>query len=156
LEPLRPRLTEIASAKETKRSVRQAALDGLVSLGGGKSVATLAELAGAKSSAEVRQMAAAALAALDVGAASKKAADALASAPADADPSDLINAFLGQKKGVETLASALAGRKLHPDVAKVALRTARASGRDVQPLADALTKAGGLTNPVRVLPPKEM
>ena len=104
----------------------------------------------------MRRAAVAALAGLDVATAARLAAEVLASSPADADPSELVHAFLQQKKGAETLAAAVARRKLPADVAKIALRTARASGRDVTALADALTRAGGLTAAVRVLPPKEM
>jgi putative heme-binding domain-containing protein len=156
LEPLRPRLTEIATAKTTRAPLRRAALESLVALGGKASRETIEQLTGEKQSPDVRRMAVVSLAELDVSSAAKQAAAVLAASAADADPSDVINALLQQKKGAESLTSALAGRKLPPDVAKVALRTARASGRDVTALAEALTKAGGLTNPVRVLSAKQM
>ncbi|MBI1917305.1 MAG: HEAT repeat domain-containing protein [Planctomycetes bacterium] len=156
LEPLRPRLTEVAKEKQTSPTVRRAVLESLIALGGKASRDTLEQLTAAKQPAEVRRMAVVSLAELDVASAAKRAADFLASSPPDIDPSDVINAFLQQKKGDEALASALVDRKLPPDVAKVALRTARASGRDVTALAEALTKAGGLTNPVRVLSPKQL
>jgi putative heme-binding domain-containing protein len=156
LGSLQPRVAETALAKDTPASVRQAAFDSLAALGDRPSVQALTQAAGAKFPLPVRGMAVAALATLDVTAAAGQAADLLATAPAESDPTGLINAFLGQKKGTQSLAKALAGRKLQPDVAKVALRTARASGRDVKALTDALTAAGGLTNPVRTLTPRAM
>jgi putative heme-binding domain-containing protein len=156
LEPLRPRLSELATAQPTSPAVRRAVLEALVALGGKASRDTLEQLTAAKQSAEVRRLAVVSLAGLDVASAAKRAADVLASSPADTDPTDVINALLQQKKGAESLTSALAGRKVPADVAKIALRTARASGRDVTVLAEALTKAGGLTNPVRTLSPKQM
>jgi putative heme-binding domain-containing protein len=156
LENLRPRLNDIALARGTHPALRQAVLASLVALGGKPSQVTLEQLCGDKHAPEVRQAAVAALAEMDVPAAARQAVEVLATSPPDADPSELVAAFLRQKKGAETLAAAVAGRKLPMDVAKVALRTARASGRDVTALADALTKAGGLSTPLRVLAPKEM
>jgi putative heme-binding domain-containing protein len=156
LENLRPRLNEMATAKQTSVTVRQAVFESLVALGGKASQEMLEEVAGGKQPFEVRRVAAAALAELDVTAAARKAVEVLASGPADADPSDLVAAFLQQKKGAEALTAALAGRKLPADVAKVALRSARASGREVATLVDALSKAGGLTAPLRTLTPTQM
>src|SRR5262249_38050343 len=65
--------------------------------------------------------------------------------PPSEDLLDLYAAFLNRKGGAATLAKALGTRKLNPDVAKLGLRAVRASvAQDAGPLADALTKAGGL------------
>ena len=61
------------------------------------------------------------------------------------EPADVFDAFLERKNGAAVLAKALAGKKLPADAAKVGVRTVRISGRDAPALADALTKAGGLT-----------
>src|SRR5207249_10438236 len=102
----------VASSRPTSPTVRRAVLESLVALGGKASRDTLEQLTGAKQPAEVRRLAVVSLAELDVASAAKRAPDVLASSPPDADPSDVINAFLQQKKGDEALASALAGRKL--------------------------------------------
>src|SRR5262249_45733299 len=82
----------------------------------------------------------------------------LASDAKSDDVSTIVSAFVQRKNGPETLAKALddAKAKLAPDVAKIALRTMRASGRETQALTVALTKAGGLTETKRALSAEEM
>src|SRR5262249_47210999 len=95
--------------------------------------------------AEVRRQAIATLAGLDTPTAAAKAADFLASAKPEPELVDLYAAFLSRKGGAATLAKALAGKTLPPDVANLGQRAVRASvAQDAKPLADALTKAGGL------------
>src|SRR5207302_6808308 len=58
--------------------------------------------------------------------------------------------------GAQALTKALADYKLPADVAKIGVRTARASGRDFPLLVDALTRAGNLAAGLRVLSPAAM
>ena len=51
---------------------------------------------------------------------------------------------LAQKGGAEALAKALAFSRLPADTAKIAVRTARTSGRDVSDVVGALERAGGI------------
>ncbi len=151
LESLRASLHRFATAPEAPLTVRQAIAEALVALGGPKSATTLVEMTASTFPFKVRSLGVIQLAELDVAEAAKQAAEVLASAPANADPTDLIAALVRQKKGAEALTAALANRKLPLDVAKIAARVARSSGRDVGKLPDVLRAAGGLTTPVRVL-----
>src|SRR5262249_18084208 len=103
----------------------------------------------------VRQLAVIALASLDVEAAASQAVELLADIRDGDDPTDLFNAFVERKNGAVVLTKALADRKLPADVAKLGLRTVRATGREQPELIAALTKAGGLTGERRLLSPEE-
>ncbi len=140
VEPLRPALAGLAEARDTSDPVRRAAIDGLVSLGGPSSLATLAKLAETGPIPE-RRLAVVALAALDPKAA---AAQAVAVLAGEGDPSEVYRGFLGRKDGPEALAAALAGVTLPADAAKLGVRAVRTNGREARDLLDALTKAGKL------------
>jgi putative heme-binding domain-containing protein len=122
----------------------RSAMEGLALLGGEKSKTFLIRAAGLNSSI-VRPLAVAALASIDQAAAADKAADLLTAAQAGDDFSEVFAAFINRKGGSTVLAKALDGKKLNADVAKLGLKAVRSSVQDVKPLADALTKAGGLT-----------
>jgi putative heme-binding domain-containing protein len=157
VEALRGRLQELALGEKTGAGLRQAAIDGLVRLGGQASRDALDRLAADKRPLEVRMKAVAGLAALDLAAAARRAADLLAASPAGADPSELLTAFVQRKNGTRALTAALDGKKLNADVAKAAIRTVRNSGLETSALAEALRKAGGLTAAgPRVLTAQEM
>src|SRR5262249_40390728 len=114
VEPLRPRLLELARADKTSDLVRQAAFDGLALLGGVASRAALVELAGPDRPSALRTRAVVALASIDLDAAAARAAEVLAAA--GADPTDVFVTFLERKNGAAALTKALAGKKLPPDV----------------------------------------
>jgi putative heme-binding domain-containing protein len=154
LEALRPRLLEFAGGDKTGDALRQAALEGLIHLGGQASREACDQLA-ANGPPNVRRRAVVALAALDLEAAARRAPNVLAD-PTTTDAVDVFEAFLQRKKGADLLAAALDNRKLPADVAKVGVRTVRTSGREASVLLDALTKAGGLTFGARKLSPKEL
>jgi putative heme-binding domain-containing protein len=143
---VRPAVERLASSsKDIDREDRAAAMEGIALLGDAKAKTFLTALCAPDQKPEVRRLAIIALAGLDTPAAAAKAADFLASAPPSEDLLELYAAFLNRKGGAATLAKALDGKKLHPDVAKLGLRGVRASvAQDAGPLADALTKAGGL------------
>jgi putative heme-binding domain-containing protein len=149
-------LTGVVGSGDSTREMRQAAFDGLVSLGGPETVKTLAGFTEPKQPADVRRLAVVSLAQLDTPAAAKAAADILKGekSPADAEP--IFAAFLGRKGGAAELAKAIGDTKLSADVAKVGVRVARMSAAPDQKLIDMLTKAGGLTAPKRTLTKAEL
>jgi putative heme-binding domain-containing protein len=151
LEEVRDPITWEALRKERAFAVRQAAAESLAGMGGPKSQQTFLAMTDKSLPFEVRSLGAIHLAPMDVKASAKAAAEILSTAPPSADPTDLIAAFVRQKQGSESLAQEIAKRKLAADVAKIALRVARSSGREVKELSEALRKAGGLTTPVRTL-----
>ncbi len=156
VEALREGIVEQARARETPIALRQAAMDALVSLGDRKAVETLQEIIDQRgTAAEQRRLALVGLTALDTTAASGRVVAVLASDP-KADPSEVITAFLQQKQGMPLLIAALKEKELPADVAKLAVRTARSTGRDTTALVDALTKAGKLTTAKRTLTPTEL
>jgi putative heme-binding domain-containing protein len=152
----RPALASLAKDGKASAALRQAAIDGLLSLGGPASRTTLAELTDRATEPAVQRSALAALAGLDLPAAAGKAPGVLAGLKSAEGASEVFEAFLGRKNGADLLARALAGQKLPADVARVGVRTVRISGRETGGLVEALTKAGGLTFGARVLSAKEL
>ena len=146
VEPLRGKLDALARLTSASDSARKAAIDGLASLGGA-SRESLAALASDAEPTTVRLDAAAALVALDPKLAAERAVVALAHSK-DADPSNLFNAFVVRKGGPAALASALGGKTLPAEVARVGIRVASLSGRPDAALVEALDRsAGGSTGP---------
>jgi putative heme-binding domain-containing protein len=155
LEGLRGQLSDIARADKGSDALREAALDGLVSLGGAASRDAVAALVGdEKQPPSTRRLALIALVNLDPAAAAQHAAGIIALAPDGTGADAVLEAFLQHKGADAELTKALDDQKLPPDAARVALRTARAAGRDVTPLVEALNKAGGVAA-TRKLSPKE-
>jgi putative heme-binding domain-containing protein len=150
------RIIQLSGMVNLSLALRRETCEALVQLGGRESVTCLVHLVGTLNRFPDRAQAVIALTALDLTTAVHRAADLLSEAPTDADPSELITAFLQQKKGAEALAQKVAGKRFKADVAKLAIRTARSSGRDVTVLVDALRRAGGLTDPVRTLTKKQL
>jgi putative heme-binding domain-containing protein len=155
VEALRPKLLEVARANDSGDLPRQAAIDALAQLGGPLSRTALEELADSDRPGPVRRMAVAALAAVDLASAARRAVELLKAAPAD-DPADLLTAFVQRKGGIAALTAALAGQQLPADAAKIGIRAVRASGRDAPTLIAVLTKAGNLTAVQRALTPEQL
>ncbi|MDB5312555.1 MAG: sorbosone dehydrogenase [Gemmataceae bacterium] len=157
LEHSRGLLEERAvNAKRTAED-RKSAIDALADLGGPQSLTYLKSLSTAKYPAETRRQAISALTNLSLPDASTAATEYLSNADAKDDLADLYAAFLNRKGGAAALAKALDGKKLNPDVAKLGLRAVRAAvATDSGPLADALTKAGGLGAAKKEATPEEV
>ncbi len=155
LEAARPQLLALARAEKTSDSLRQAALDGLKTLGGRASVEALEQLT-SEGTPVHRRMALIALAGLDAKAAAGRAADVLAALRKDEEAVGVFEAFVQRKGGPALLAVALRDHKLPADIARVGVRTARTSGRSDEGLVEALSKAGDLKFGARVLTPREM
>jgi len=101
-----------------------------------------------------RRLAVAALATLDAPLAAKQAVAFLGMLP-PAEVDAVVAAFVRQKQGADALVKALDGQKLPADVARLAIRAARATGRDEPALVAALGKAGDLDGKPRALTPAE-
>jgi len=146
----------LAKDAKTPNPVRQAALEGLVSLGGKDSKEAFLHLSAADQPSHLRLQAVVALALLDPEAAAPPAVEVLSSLKPTDDPTDVFTAFVQRKNGPELLTKALPDKKLPADVARIGHRAVRASGRDYPVLIAALTKAGGLTNVNHTLTADEM
>lgn len=131
-------------ATASSDTLRYAALDGLRTLGDADSQATIRDLATKGDSTQLRFAATAALAQLDLDAAARVAAAALAKATPQDDSARLVQAFLDRRQGSEKLAAELAKVSLPRDVAKRALRTMYSVGRSDAALSDVLSGAAGI------------
>ncbi len=156
LEGARPQLLELVRADKSSDAIEQATVDGLSTLGGKASSAALEKLAGEEGPLTRRRLAVTALVRLDAKAAAGYACDVLTKLKTDAEAASIFEAFVQRKGGAKILAAALRDRKLPADIARIGLRTVRSTGRPDEGLAEALTKAGGLTFGARSLSPKEM
>ena len=153
VEPLRGRVEALARSKETPDIARRAAIEGLASFGGASRDA-LASLAAPPYPVETRLEAAAALVALDPRLAADRAVATLAEAR-DVDPSAVFSAFVDRKGGPAALASALNGKALPPEVARIGARVASLSGRPDASLVEALNHSGGTSTGPRAWTPSE-
>jgi len=153
VEGLRAQILDVARGEKTADPVRQAAVDGLVLLGGKASLEALDDLAAKERPLPARRQAVIGLATLDLQTAARRAVELLV---AGDGAEEVFLAFVQRKGGAAVLAKALADQKLPADVAKVGLRTARLSARGAPELEAALIKAGGLTDVKRELSAKEM
>jgi putative heme-binding domain-containing protein len=141
---VRAALMKAAEEPETKAAVRRAAITTLVELGG-ESADFFRRLDSPNAAFEVRAATIVGLASLDLKDAAKRAADLLAAAPADADPSPLVAGFLQRDGGANALASALSPKRLPPRLATAALRHVESTGRDEKSLTDYLRNAAGIS-----------
>jgi putative heme-binding domain-containing protein len=154
-------LQQQAVRPETPPEVRLAAIAGLADAGGEAAARQLTQLAAADPVPDVRRAALIGLLALRPQEAARQAAAFLRDLPAPEAAAPLMEAFLQRQNAAEALAAALtaeaeAGRSIPPDVAVLALRTLRGSGRRFPSLEAALARAGGISSePVR-LSPQEM
>ena len=155
VESLADEVQKIAAAPDGVREVREAALDSLTRLGpAGRS--GIDRLANTDRRPEVRGLAIAALARLDLDAAAGLAADALREAKRSEDPEPILAAFLNRQGGADTLAEALGKQRLPADAAKLALRAMYALGRSDASLVTELSRAAGLDAEPKPLDAKGM
>jgi putative heme-binding domain-containing protein len=137
-------LRNISIDQKANPSLIQAALDGLVALGGSQSRQTIEALAANGKTTGTRVLAVAALARLDSAAGAAAAADVLAQVGSQDDVSPMIEALLSRQDGADKLAEALAAKPPPADAAKMALRHIYSLGRSDQQLSDVLSKAAGI------------
>ncbi len=151
LAEARGRLEKFARSAGVTDDVRAASVEALAEIGGPESRAALEALAADDAPAETRRDAVGALAAIDPKAAADRAVKWLVSSGDPALAGDLVARFTKLRNGPAALAAALDGKTLTPDAVKLALRAARASGREDPALANALRKAGGLGDAPKAL-----
>lgn len=144
LEAERSLLTSWVKNGKAPAELRNAALEGLVLLGGQETEFLFDDLLEPSQPAELRRQVIAAWVPLNLNHVAWKAAEFLTEAKSVDGLDSLYAAFLARKDAPDALAKELTGKKLDPDVAKLGLRVIRASGQTPQPLIDALTKAGNL------------
>lgn len=147
-------LQVVALSETSTAKMRADALAALASFGE-EGRRTIESLAG-DGSFTARVPAIVALAGLQLDAAAKYAAEALAAASPQDDPAPLLGTFLERKGGPEALAAAIAAVKLPPDVAKAALRHMYSVGRSDGTLSAALGQAAGIAMEDKPLSPEEV
>ncbi len=145
MEELRPEITQLAQAADTPPQISDAAFDALSSLGGPQSVSMLMKLSEPDSKPAVRSSAIAALAPLDLKEAAQRGADFLAGGAGGINPDHLLGAFIDREGGADSLAKALADKKLPADTARLALRYLQSLASTDSPLSDVVRKSIGLT-----------
>jgi putative heme-binding domain-containing protein len=155
LETLRSRLEQFAESGEKSLTLRQAAMEGIASLGGARSREVLLGLAGAALPERVRFAAVSRLAAVDFKQAAEQAAGLLASGSTETDPTELFSAFMQRTGGAEALAQSLRRKSPAPDAAKLGLRLMRSVGRQDAALVEILETASGLQNEFQPLSSEE-
>ena len=143
-EPALAGLGRIAEDPGTTIPTRSAALDAMAAIGGDPALGAIRNLARPDLPPSVRIPALAALARLDLDAASGLVAGLLAGPPIRQDLAGLMAAFLDRQGGAEKLAAALGDTKPLADNAKLALRGVYAIGRADDSLVAALGRAAGI------------
>jgi putative heme-binding domain-containing protein len=118
-----------------------AAIESLGVVGGPESKAALEKLAAAGQPLPLRYMVIVALAKVDVNAAAKAAAAALADGTPQDDPGPMLDEFLNRKNGPELLAAAIENVKLKRDVARLALRYMFSVGHSEAVLSNLLSRS---------------
>jgi putative heme-binding domain-containing protein len=154
IESAREKLLALASAADTAEPVRRAALAGLAAFGAQSSDALVA-LCAAGQPLNIRGQAIAALAALDVKAASAQLLQLLKD-ESKADPAAIIPAILDRDGGAAALTAAAGESQLSADTAKLAVRAVRSAAREEPELVKALSAAGGINTPKRTFSPDEL
>lgn len=139
-----PALQSLATNSKGNPEIQHAAMNGLIAIGGSESRKTLEVLTAKDNRLQVRMLAAAGLASLDLRMAAAAAAEVLTDATPQDDSDALLDSFLNRKQGAEELAAALAKQSLKPDVAKRALRYMYSVGRSDAALSDVLSRAAGI------------
>jgi putative heme-binding domain-containing protein len=158
LEPLGEALRSIALSKEEAETVRAAAIDALVEIGGKGGLASITELTKPGRPVEVRALAVAALARLDP-ASARSAALAVLRDASGANPKGIelmLAAMLNRRDGAEELAKSVTRDKLPADAAKLALRAIYGLGRADPALVAALSQAAGINAEVKPLSQAEL
>jgi putative heme-binding domain-containing protein len=116
----------------------------------------LRKLDSAEQPFDVREMAIIGLSSVDLNDSARRAAELLAGAKSDQNPSTLLAAFIQREGGVDALAKALQGKTLSPDVAKLGLRFVTGTAREMPALTERLRESAGLGAGIKSLTPEQM
>jgi putative heme-binding domain-containing protein len=144
-----PALAQIVDVPGSAVPLLAATLESLAEIGGDSNKALISGLTRPGRPAEVRALAVAALARIDLDAASKAAADVLLHASKGQDLAPMLAPFLSLKDGIEKLTAAITRADIPPDSAKLALRAVYALGRSDAGLIEALSKAAKISTDVK-------
>jgi putative heme-binding domain-containing protein len=153
VEALRPKLVQLATSNG--RGAPEA-IGALAVLGGADSQAILKSLAGAGQPFATRRAAAQGMLTLDPVAGTRLAMEVLSAAGPSDDPQALWTSLWQNKTAPESLPDALRDVKLPTDVAKLGIRSARISGRELSGPIAAISAAGGLNAPPTEIPRQEL
>ncbi len=137
-------LQALATDEKSPADLQRAAIEGLVAIGDASSKDTLLKLSGTGRPIGVRLIATAGLVGIDLSVAATQGADVLATATAQDDPAEMLDAFFNRKEGSDRLAAAIKGRKPSVDIAKISLRYMYSVGRSDPALSAALSEAAGI------------
>ena len=152
-----PALIEVAGAASgVDRASKVGAIGALATIGTDPARAALERFAGPTAPPEVQRVAVAALARVDIDAAAKLAAGAIAASSPNQDLAPLISAFLDRQGGADKLLEALDRRPPPADAAKLALRGISALGRSDEALVSSLGKIAGIEADPKPPTPSEM
>jgi putative heme-binding domain-containing protein len=159
VEPLRGRLTTLA-AGAIPSTVRRAAIEGLARYGDRAARDVLEGVAGRDLPTGAEPWAIVALAGLDVRSAAVRAVAWLAErriaeALDDEAVVAVVARFAQLQGGPPALIAALKGKSLPRDVAKVAIRAVRSTGREFPLLIEALSRAASLQEPAAPPSPEQ-
>jgi putative heme-binding domain-containing protein len=154
LASARDELLRLGRAEGIAPAERAALLNAVAAIGGDDAQKALIRLTSDYAGVEVRLRAIPALAILDAHRAAQAAVVILPELKPEA-VDELIDGLVRRKGGAGELVKALADKKLTPDVARLAIRAARASGREDPALVAALGTAGGLDGKPRKFTPAE-
>ncbi|GAA4441374.1 L-sorbosone dehydrogenase [Pontibacter saemangeumensis] len=148
MEEMNGQLISLIQKKD--KNIRRAALSALAALNTGESEKALMRMASGKNDMELRLLATAQIASLNVAEAARLGVGLLQSLPAQQDASELFRAFLSQKQGARVLSEELLARKIPANVAKAVrpsferqIPWGRHKDEDVALLRQALEASGG-------------
>jgi putative heme-binding domain-containing protein len=147
-------LAELATAEETSKSLRGAALTALTEIDADAARAAIDKLTADSNPAALRSLGIAALAKIDTETAAKQAAVLFQAAGSRDNSAALLQALLDQQGGAEQLAAALGETTLSADAAKVVLRSMYGLGRTDPALMSLLSKAAGFSEEPAPLTPE--
>jgi putative heme-binding domain-containing protein len=149
------KLRSLATAKDTPKALREAAVHGLVAMADESAAATFETLASKERAFGERTLGVGAMAAVDMKRAASLAPGVLASLGQDDDAGEMLLAFLDRRDGAESLATAIAATPPPTDAAKRALEFVYSVGQGDSPLARALSDAAGLGEDPKPPTPEE-
>jgi putative heme-binding domain-containing protein len=137
-------LEGIAKDDAKDLSIRKAAFESIADLGSKSSIALLKGMIAASSDnpLPIKRWALVSLASLDVNSAAELSVKILELPQSSAELAEVFDAFLSKKEGLAPILKVLANSTISADAAKVGIRQAKGSGRDVTELIKNLEKAG--------------
>src|SRR5262249_7023316 len=142
---LRDRLVDLARNASTSDSVRRFAIEGLALYRDAEGRKAIESLAAADAPRGPQAAALAPLGTLDPKAGADRGVAWLADPKHAGGVGEVVTRFMQSKTGPDALTKALAGKSLPGDMAKLAVRASRATGREEPKLIEALNHAGRLS-----------